>query len=192
MFVVGVVVVPSQVPAPGDIAAQPVEGGTRFTLITAGGHVGFTAGSDWAVIAVQSRLPVTAAAFEIPDPADKNTPESTNLVISLYQPGDAQADSALKQNRAAHAGWQASTEGQWSLREAESLQGKVTYTVVDAEEPCGDVVCGMRLAWPHLAAHDAGYDLRMRALLKNFLASVAAATGAYTLHDGEMLRRPQG
>src|SRR5215831_13378087 len=86
----------AETPSPGDVAAGTIAGGgTDFTAITTSGYVSFTAGDDWGVVAMQSRLPIAVAAFEILDPADQGTGDSTNLVISLYRSGDKKAEAAL-------------------------------------------------------------------------------------------------
>lgn len=192
IFVLAATAAAAQTPEPGDVAARQLpDGATRFTLFTPGGYAGFTAGGDWPVVAMQSRLPVAVAAFQIPDPTDAGTSDSTNLAVSLYQPGTPRGDAAMAKNEAAHASWTKSSKGTWSIAQTEAPQGATFYTVLDAQAPCGEVVCGVRLAWPHLTAHAKDYDARMRALFEAFLASVAGAKGAYPAQPGDMVRRPE-
>jgi len=180
----------AEVPSPGDVAAGTVAGGgTDFTLITTSGYVSFTAGDDWGVLDMQSRPPIAVAAFQIPDPADRGTDDSTNLVISLYRSGDAKAEEALAKVRASHKAWKTRVDGDWSVAETDAPQRQTLYTILDADKLCGDVVCGVRLAWPHLASHT-NYDARMRSTFKAFLASVRTGSGPYHVPDGATVRRP--
>jgi hypothetical protein len=175
-------------PQQGDVAVRVLaDKRIEFTLITASGHVGFSASKDWSVIAMKSRLPVTATAFQIPDPSDAGTPDSTNLVISLYQPSGAEAE--LTHMRSSYAGAVAKKHGAWNVYTRQINQGSTSYTIIDAEEPCADVICGVRVAWPHLPSH-AGYDEKMQGLFETFLDSIEAQSGAYQLHPDEVLRRP--
>lgn len=183
----------AQEPAPGDVAAfVSPDQTTTFTLISQGGYVRFSAQPDWAVIAMQSQLPVTVTAFQLADPADAGTPDSTNLAVSLYQPSSPEAMNAL-----AAMGRQmgdkapvVETYSGWTVYTQEAMQGETTYTDMDATSSMADVKVSVRLAWPHLAGHTDGYDDMMRALFLKELDSVNGATGAYKVRDGEVVRRP--
>lgn len=178
--------------APGDIAArQTPEGDTIFTLVTPGGHVSFTGGGDWPVIAVHSLLP-GAVAFQIPDPADANTEVSTNLSFSFYQSGSRDALQAQRNFakpigtklplREVYDGWTVATQG--------VATNGTPFTVIDAEKTVADVVIAVRLAWPHLMGQPGTHIADMRVLFRKTLDSVNGDAGAYSLHDGEVLRRP--
>jgi hypothetical protein len=185
------IAVAAENPAPGDVAAgSVVGGGMGFTLITTNGYVSFIAGDEWGVIQIQSRPPIAAAAFQIPDPADQGTNDSTNLIISLYRSGDAKAEAALVNLRSLHKAWKTGVDGDWSVAETDAQQRGTLYTILDADKLCGDVVCGVRLAWPHLESHK-NYDALMRSTFKVFLASVRTGSGPYHVHDGETIRRSE-
>jgi hypothetical protein len=178
-------------PQSGDVAVQRLSEGIRFTIVTPHGYVGFDARADWPVLAMQSFLPITVTAFQIPDPADVQTKDSTNLAVSLFQ---QDADSARQRlstikEQGESAGTPEHYKG-WTIYRRDANQGATRYTVVDALAPTADVICGVRLAWPHLSTHTAGYDAKMEALLRATLDSVQGALGPYQLHRDEILRRP--
>src|SRR3954454_7972213 len=56
----------------------------ELTIITPKGSVSFTAADEWSAGPAQTKLPVAAIPFQVTDPADEGTPDSTNLVVSLY------------------------------------------------------------------------------------------------------------
>jgi hypothetical protein len=176
----------------GDVAIQrlPDQQSIRFTLFTTRGSVGFAAGETWSVIALQSFQPVMVTAFEVPDPADQGTKDSTNLAVMLFQPGSDQAKTKLSAMEQQDAGAPVQTYKGWTIYTREAKQGETPYTIKDAWAPTADVTCGVRLAWPRLASHTNDYDARMDALMKTFLDSVQGQIGAYQLHPGEIVRRP--
>lgn len=99
----------------GDVAVLKLpDGHIRFTLFTPGGHVGFAAGADWSVLAMQSRPPVTATAFQIPDPADVGTGDSTNAIVRLIQPEADNDRAALAADDREHAGITPQTYRGWT------------------------------------------------------------------------------
>jgi len=178
-------------PQSGDVAAQQFSGDTRFTLITTGGFVGFTVLGDWHVIGMQSRPPVTATAFQIPDSADEGTPDSTNLVVSLLNPETALAKAGLDGSERKDGGTpQVSRHGNWIVHTLSGMQASTRYTIVDAETPIADVICRVRIAWPELPNHQPDYDSKMLAVFDAVLDSVAGGSGPYAVHQGETVRRP--
>jgi hypothetical protein len=176
----------------GDVAVQQQGDHVRFTLITAGGYAGFVAAADWQVIAMQSRPPVTVSAFYVPDPADNGTRDSTNLAISLFTPGVPKADDAIAAIGMARGSGPVTIEsrGEWSIYRQDAYQGGTLYTILDAKSRTADVICGVRLAWPHLKGHRSDHDARMNALFDATLASISGSVGTYELHLGEIVRRP--
>jgi len=177
----------------GDVVAGQQGNDIRFTLITTRGYVSFSVNGDWPVIGMQSRPPATATAFQLPDAADAGTPDSTNLVVNLFTPGTPQGDAAIANigvTRNSAAPVTTEQRGGWTIYSQESHQGQTPYTVLDARATESDVVCAMRLAWPHLKNHDANYDARMRALFDTVLASIGSGLGPYSVPAGAVVRRP--
>ena len=68
----------------------------EMKVVTPDGYVSFTVASDWKVLAMKTDLPVTASIFQLPNPADEGTPDSTNLVISIYDPKNPKGKDAIK------------------------------------------------------------------------------------------------
>src|SRR5258708_7813284 len=67
-----------------------------LTIVTPKGYVTFTAGDDWPVIGTQTKMPVAAMAFQINDPADDDTPDSTNVAVNLYDHTTQEGREAMK------------------------------------------------------------------------------------------------
>ncbi len=61
--------------------------------MTSAGKVSFAVDGAWDVIAQQFLLPIATLAFQIQNKADHETPDSTNIVVSLY---DASSPTAMK------------------------------------------------------------------------------------------------
>jgi hypothetical protein len=176
----------------GDVAIQQHTDQIRFTLITTGGYVGYITDAHWHVIAMQSRPPVTVSAFYIPDPAEEGTPDSTNLAISLFTPGVPQAEKAIAAIGKPRGAAPVTTDSRngWTIYRQDAYQGETLYTILDAKAAKGDVICGVRLAWPHLKGHDSDYDAKMQSLFDALLSSVSGGVGAYEIHKDEIVRRP--
>lgn len=179
-------------PATADVTVSKPSDRVVFTIVTTKGYVRFAAGADWTVLTMQSRLPNTASVFQIPDPADQGTPDSTNIIISLHSPGDPKADQAIAKIGASYGGpVQQEVYKDWTVFRQSADQRSTPYTILDAKATCGDVVCGVRLAWPHLANHSADYDGKMEMLFHDVLDSVTAGIGTYQPRDDEVVRRPE-
>lgn len=154
---------------------------TELKLPTTKGFVAFSVGGDWPVLSIQMKMPIASAAFRIPNPADADGPDSSNIVIALYDTHSAEARKAFKApvkqygpTRAA-----AQTHGPWTVYRQTALQGDTRYTIVDAKRKgVGDVAVGVRMVWPQLAANDADYDARMQAQLIAVLDSIYAGSSA--------------
>jgi len=56
----------------------------ELKILTTKGFVAFTVEDDWRVLSMQTKPPIAFAIFQVPNFADEGTPESTNLVISLF------------------------------------------------------------------------------------------------------------
>src|SRR5579885_2447027 len=83
--------------AAGLIAAATAQrNGIQLTIITPHGYVQFVAADDWPIIASQSKMPVAVMAFQILDPADDGTSDSTNLAVSLYDQNSVQGREAMR------------------------------------------------------------------------------------------------
>ncbi len=183
----------AQAPQPGEVAALLTpDGQTRFTLITPGGHVGFTSG-DWAMLGVRGDMPAASFEFQIPDTADRGTGESSNITVALYQPDTRAGRDALAQfgKSLEPAGRpKKETYNGWTIYSQSVVAKGTPYSLVDAESRQADVDVIVRLNWPHLPGQSGTHNADMRALMLKTLDSVSAGTGAYAVHPGEVVRRP--
>lgn len=162
-----------------------------MSMITEKGYVAFTVPDEWQVIAMHTKPPISIAAFQIANPADKNTPDSTNLIISLYRPASPKAQAA-RNDVGRQLGDQPPTiesSKNWTIYRQEAGQGNTRYSIWDAKSEVADVVVSVRIAWPHLTNNAPGYDQQMEDIFKAVIESIHGDLGAYQPRDGEVLRR---
>lgn len=167
-------------------------GATELKIITNGGHVAFTAGDDWQVLQMQTEMPVATIVFQLPNPADVGSSDSTNLVIQLFEKGSA-AEKSIFASPAQQYGAVPpildSLQG-WTIIRQNASRGTTTYSVWDAKKSgVADVSVSIRLAWPQLATNSPNYAAEMESLFRQFLLSVSGEVGAYEPQDGEITRR---
>jgi hypothetical protein len=175
------------------LSAGAATADTELTIVTPKGHVAFTTADDWTVLQMQSKLPVAVAAFQLPHPADEGTPDSTNLVLLLFEHGSEKEKTVFAAPVRQLGAALPTTEsfGGWTIYRQDATQGATRYSIWDAKkEGVADVSASVRLAWPHLANNPANYGERMETTFKAFLSSVHGGTGEYRARDGEVVRRP--
>ncbi|MFZ6711682.1 hypothetical protein [Undibacterium sp. TC9W] len=169
---------------------------TRLKIITQTGALAFTVDDDWAVLNMQSKLPVAAAVFQLPNPADRQTADSTNLILKFYDlitdAGRTAYDVPVKQ----YGSSSPKTENldAWTIFRQEALQGATRYTILDARRDqvadSANIAVTARLAWPHLKSNAKKYDALMEARFRKFLHSVQSELGPYKQQENEVIRRP--
>ena len=162
----------------------------ELKIVTPKGYVAFTVEDHWPVLNMQTKLPVTASVFQIPNNADKGTSDSTNLAINIYDPKSTQAKQALTK-----VGKQLGTKApvveqydNWTLYWQEPAQGGTTYTLVDAKRSFENYIISVRLAWPHLRSNPTGYDKQMYQTLRTVLSHIRVHTGPVTPGKDEVIR----
>jgi len=162
-----------------------------MSIITETGYVGFSVPDDWLVIGMQTKPPVSVAAFQIVNAADKDTPDSTNLLITLFQPSSQQALQALEKVGRQYGPTPPAVEPfkNWTIYRQEANQGKTVYSIFDAKSNVADVIVSVRIAWPHLPNNDAAYDVQMESAFKAVVESIHGGIGTYPPKDGEVIRR---
>jgi len=169
-------------------AVQAVE----LTIITNSGYVRISPDDNWVVLGMQSKMPVATAVFQIPNEADANTEDSTNLLVSLCDQESEQGKSALKQVGKSYGPLkpeESNFQG-WLLYSQKANQGTTVYTIIDAVKPIADVTVSVRLAWPHIENNSPNYDSDMKKTLERFLGSTTGALGKYEPRNSEVIRRP--
>ena len=177
----------------GDVAVSQdnTSPNIHFAIMTAKGYVGFSVPKDWRVISIQSKPPVAAAVFLAPNSADAGTPDSTNVAISLIQPGTDQGKSALDRIGKRYEGdVEASSHSGWECYSQSAHQKKTIYTILDAKKNVADVIVSVRVAWPHLPKNSASYDSDMKAVFESLLDTIDGNLGSYPIKPGEVVRRP--
>lgn len=180
----------------GDVSARNLQGTstTEMKIFTDGGFVSFAAGRDWPVLLMEPKLPVATAVFQLPNPAEQGTPDSSNLVLMLCAPHSEKGRAAYGapvQQYGEMAPREESFHG-WTIYRQKAKQDGTIYTILDAKrEGIADVSVKVRLAWPHLAANSSTYDKDMEAAWQAFLGSISGSTGGYTPASDEVVRRPR-
>jgi hypothetical protein len=166
---------------------------TTLGIITNGGSVSFDVDDDWVVGPTQTKTPMALMAFQLPNTADNGTPDSTNLIIVVY---DEQSDAArAKYEQVPNQYGEKPTADAWNgwtMYRQEAKQGQTSYTILDAKrsDVGADVMVSVRLAWPHLSGNSPSYDQEMEQRFHAFLESVVGKKGPYVPKDGEVIRRP--
>jgi hypothetical protein len=174
----------SQTPAHADVNTK---------IVTPKGYVAFTVGDDWKVVQLQSKTPVATAVYQLPNPADEKTAESTNVVLILYdlstERGKRRFDMPLPtygENQPAGNQFDG-----WTVFRQTGIQNDIEYTILDARrEKVGDVAATVRVAWPHLAGNAKGFDENMEKTFRSFLASVRGHDGPAAQGSDEVMHRP--
>jgi hypothetical protein len=177
----------------GLLLALPVWATTQMTVVTGRGYVAYDVGDDWAVLSMETMGPVRSAVYQLPNPADEGTTESTNIALVLYdlatQQGREGFDAPIPEY-SADKPVESEIAG-WTIFRQSGIQHDVEYTIVDARrDGVGDVAAAVRMAWPHLKNNGADYDAQMETTFRSFLAGIQGHIGPWTPREGEVVRRP--
>jgi hypothetical protein len=163
-----------------------------LSVITSRGYVTYTVPGAWKVFDLQTKAPITSAIFQISNPADRGTPDSTNLGILTYETNSPEATATFEKvvaKRRAEASARI-THGAWQLFSRQAPQGKTMYKARYAirEVPGAHVL--VTFAWPQLPRNPPRYDAQMEAAFFRFLDSVKGGLGPKPVTGGEVLRHP--
>jgi hypothetical protein len=153
------------------------------TALCAGGRVvfsiyarvQFSVPPDWLVISSKSDAVSTVFAFQIPNPAEEGTPDSTNLVIvasDLKQPGAKTAFEKKASNPDQRAQKRKLVD-HWLCNSFSATQGSTDYEIWDCFRTVTDCGVYVQAAWPHLPKNPQEYDKTMETRLAEVLNSVA-------------------
>lgn len=138
-------------------------------------RIQFSVPSDWRVISSKSDAMNTVFAFQMPNPAEEGTPDSTNLVIvasDLKQPGAKTAFEKKASNREQKA-QKRDLVDHWDCSRFSAMQGSTEYEIWDCFRTVTDCGVYVRAAWPHLPKNPPEYDKTMDTRLAEILKSVA-------------------
>jgi hypothetical protein len=146
----------------------------EFTIIQ---RVTFSVPGHWPVIASKSTAEKTLFAFQIPNSADEGTSDSSNLSITstyLKNAKDRDAFSRKPVSSEPNAkdlrvaeGWRCATFS------ANQKSTSTQYVIWDCSRIVADCGVSVRMAWPHIPKNPPDYDEQMKAVLSDFLVSVA-------------------
>jgi hypothetical protein len=144
----------------------------EFSIVA---RVKFAVPADWKVISSKSDAEITVFAFQIPNPADEGTPDSTNLAFIASHLKDPAARSAFekKASRREPNAKDKKLVDKWSCTSFSGKQGTTTYEAWDCYRIVGECGVYVRIAWPHLPKNPPDYDKDMEAALEEVLKSVA-------------------
>ena len=160
-----------------------------FTIVD---RIQFSVPADWPVIANKSTSEKTVFAFQIPNPADKDTSDSSNLAVvaadfktadekGTFQKAAPSANPSAVE-KTLLSGWRCASYS------AKQHSSGTEYVIWDCREAVVDCGVSVRLAWPHLPKNPPDYDHQMESVLMNFLSSVGPFKG---LPKSGVLRRPE-
>jgi hypothetical protein len=150
-------------------------------IVTPKGYVAFTVGDNWTTIAMQTKLPIATAAFQLPNPNDNGTSDSTNLAIMLYEPDSDKARDSFEAEVKQYGPKAPLVQSlkKWTIYRQEAKQGNTPYSIIDAKrKDVGDVWVSIRLAWPHLAGNPKSYDSEMESTFRAFMNSIYGRIGS--------------
>lgn len=165
---------------------------TRFTIITNDGYVRFTAGGEWKTISAVTGPPIVSMVFQIENPADWATRDSTNLIVGFVISDGVEGRRALARMCAPYGAAVVNnrTHGTWNECEQEVLEGATQYRIIDGIGTVGGgVVTFARIAWPRLPDNERGYDAAMMSTFRELLGSIEAHKGPYRRDPDEVAWR---
>jgi hypothetical protein len=168
------------------LAADQVD----LSLITDKGWVQFTVGGNWKVLTMDTKNPARVALFQLPNPADEGTPDSTNAAVMLYELDSKMASARYAKVRERYRNGARSRIGVWETFKSEVKERNTSYSGRVAYRDIADVHVCVTLAWPHLQKNAAGYDAEMEQTFLGILKSVNGALGKFPKEKGGVLRRP--
>ncbi len=169
-------------------AVPPATDVVDFTIV---GRVQFSVPGDWPVIANKSTGEKTVFAFQIPNPADKDTSDSSNLsIIASDLKTSKDKDSFQSQARGTDPSAQEKqlVDG-WGCSTFSAVQHstQTQYVIWDCRRIVADCGVSVRIAWPHLPKNPPDYDKQMETVLAKFLTGIVPFNG---MPKSGVLRHP--
>jgi hypothetical protein len=153
--------------APSSSAEDKVD----FSIVD---RIQFTVPGEWKVIVSKSNATQTTFAFQIPNPADEGTPDSTNLALIAYNLNDPSANKAYakKQSERGPGAKEAHLVDGWVCSTFQGMQDATTYSDWDCTRAVEKSGVFVRIAWPHLPKNPVDYDKIMETTMAEVLKSV--------------------
>ena len=164
---------------------------TGFGVITTKGWVSYAVNSSWKVLSMQTKPPQTAALYQIPNPADETTPDSTNITIMTFETNSSDATSNFNKYVKNVLSPEKHTKyKEWDFYTQEGKQGDTDYFIRDAARTVPGAYVVVRLAWPRLKQNPKNYDSDMEATFRSVLDSVEGGIGQMPKKEGAVIRNP--
>ena len=166
----------------------------EMKIFTNEGYVAFTVEDDWLVLSMQPKLPIAAAIFQIPNPADSGTPDSTSLSLILFQNNSEKGRTAFEApiKRFGENEILTAIVEEWEVFRQTAKRENVVYTIIEARRKnVADVSVGVRISWPHLKGNSEDYNTKMENTFFNFLKLIRGHLGEYKPKEGEVIRVPK-
>jgi hypothetical protein len=143
----------------------------EFTIFA---RVRFSVPGDWPVIASKSDKNRTIFAFQVPNPADEESHDSTNLTVQSFYLKDPESKAVFvkKSSKEDPSAQEQKLVTDWECARFQAKQESMPYEVWDCHRSVEEVGVYVRAAWPHLPKNPRGYDQQMQTTLTDVLASV--------------------
>ncbi len=166
------------------LVSGSVRAATDYVEFTVVERIKFSVPGNWPVLSSKSTAEKTVFAFQIPNSADKETSDSSNLSITSSYLKDAQDRGAFEKKASStdnDAQEKKLVDG-WRCTSFSSIQKstQTQYVVWDCHRVIADCGVSVRIAWPHLPKNPTDYDKQMETVLSDFLVSVSPSTKAAT------------
>jgi hypothetical protein len=146
----------------------------RLTIVD---RVAFTVPGNWAALITKSDAEKTVFAFQIPNPADEGTPDSTNVVVvsSHLANDDERAAFQKTANMPKDGPSQRSLTEGWQCWNFSAKQDKTPYQIWDCYRVINECGVHVRDSWPELPKNPSDFDQSMEVVLSELLQSFAPA-----------------
>jgi hypothetical protein len=135
----------------------------------------FVVPEDWLLVGQQPRAPKSVTAFQVPNPADVGTAESSNVMVSAFDTADADAMAAFDETSQKFREGRPVTKGDfvgWQVFRYTNNQKGIPYRIMDAQRTIGPCIVLVRFAWPQLHNNAPDYDSKMEMAFNDLLGSI--------------------
>jgi hypothetical protein len=127
------------------------------------GEVAVTLDASWTIFAHKAEGPVWAIATQIRNHADAGTKDSTNLAITIFDMGDAQATASLTKILLGITDAKEGAHGRWRIMDWNGEVDGTRYAIHDSVLRLEErkLTLLVRLAYPQLAENPPDYAARL-------------------------------